>query len=141
VPYFSGGDYAGGFGRFLRDAEIVLKQAQSGRPYDWKNPMKLQSPLERAVGAAGYLAIAALVVAAAALGIMIFAMKTARPRHSAEFYVKDGSLQITRAQDIYLYRTQTRVRVQSDSSSGSRGGSSTFRSSSGRSHGGGGRKF
>jgi len=53
--------------------------------------------------------------------------------------VKDGSLNITRAQDIYLYRTLTREKIVKPSASG--GGSSTFSSSSGRSHGGGGGKF
>ena len=52
---------------------------------------------------------------------------------------EDGSLDIMRSQDIYLYRTQTRVKIEKPSSSG--GGSSTFSSSSGRSHGGGGGKF
>ena len=138
VPYFSDGDYANGFARFLHDVDIFLKQHQSGRPYDVDNRVQLRSPLERATGIAVYLAIAAAVIAAIVLTVMILGMKTARPQYNASQYVKDGSLNITRAQDIYLYRTQTRVKIEKPSSGG---GSSTFTSSSGRSHGGGGGKF
>lgn len=139
VPYFSSGDYAAGFRRFLRDAEVFLEQWKTGRPYDVNNRAQLRSPLERAAGVAVYLMIAALVIAAVALAVMILGMKTARPRLSAGEYVKDGSFQLSRSQDIFLYRTQTRVRVPKETSSG--GGSSTFSSSSGRSHGGRSGKF
>jgi uncharacterized protein len=139
VPSFSEGDYANGFARFLHDVDVFLKQFQTGRPYDVDKRVQLRSPFERATGIAVYLAIAAAVIAGIVLVIMILGMKTARPKPNATEYVKDGSLNITRSQDIYLYHTQTRVRVPKESSSG--GGSSTFRSSSGRSHGGGGGKF
>jgi len=139
VPYFSAGNYADGFRRFLHDAEIFLAQWKSGAPYDVNNRVQLRTPLERATGIAVYLMIAALVIAAGVLLIMIFGMKTARPKPNASEYVKDGSVEISRSQDIYLYRTQTRVHVPKQSSSG--GGSSTFRSSSGRSHGGRSGKF
>ena len=139
VPYFSGGDYAGGFSRFLHDVDAFLKQFETGRPYDVDNRVQLRSPFERATGIAVYLAIAAAVIAGVVLLVMILGMKTARPQYSAGQYVKEGSFEVSRSQDIYLYRTQTRTRVESKSSSG--GGSSTFTSSSGRSHGGGGGKF
>lgn len=139
VPYFSGGDYASGFARFLHDADVFLKQYETGKPYDVKNPVQLRTPMERATGIAIYLMIAALVIAGIVLLVMILGMKTARPQFNATQYVTDGSLDITRSQDIYLYRTQTRVKIEKPSSSG--GGSSTFTSSSGTSHGGGGGKF
>ena len=139
VPYFSKGDYSGGFSRFLSDAKVFLEQWKSGKPYDIRNPVHLKTPLERTIGIALYLAIAAAVIAAVVLLIMILGMKTARPQYNASQYVKDKSLDIMRSQDIYLYHTQTRVRVEKESSSG--GGSSTFSSSSGRSHGGSSGKF
>ena len=139
VPYFSDGDYANGFARFLENVDVFLKQFESGRPYDVNNRVQLRSPFERATGIAIYLAIAAAIIAGIVLLVMILGMKTARPQLNASEYVKDGSLDIMRSQDIYLYRTQTRVKIEKPSSSG--GGSSTFSSSSGRSHGGGGGKF
>ena len=140
VPYFSGGDYAGGFKRFLHDADVFLAQAEKGEPYDIHNTVQLRSPFERALGAWVYLLIGAVLVAAIGLGILMIGMKTAKPQYSAAHYVKDGSTQIARMQDLYLYHTQTRVRVQKESSGGG-GGSSTFTSSSGTSHGGGSGKF
>jgi uncharacterized protein len=140
VPYFSDGDYAGGFKRFLHDAEIFLAQDAKGEPYDIHNTVQLRSPFDRTVGAWLYLLLGALVAAAIGLGILMIGMKTAKPQYSAAHYVKDGSTQIARMQDLYLYHTQTRVRVQKESSGGG-GGSSTFTSSSGTSHGGGGGKF
>jgi uncharacterized protein len=122
LPYFSEGEYANGFAQFLRDVDA-----------------QFQTPFERATGIAVYLMLAALAIAGITLAVMILGMKTARPKPNASEYVKDGSLDITRSQDIYLYRTQTRVKIEKSSSSG--GGSSTFTSSSGRSHGGGGGKF
>jgi uncharacterized protein len=139
VPYFSKGDYSAGFSRFLSDAKVFLDQWKTGRPYDVRDPVHLKNPLERTVDIAVYLAIAAAVIAAVVLLVMILGMKTARPQYNASQYVKNGSLDIVRSQDIYLYHTQTRVRVQKESSSG--GGSSTFTSSSGSSHGGGSGKF
>ncbi len=139
VPYFSKGEYAAGFSRFLHNVSVFLEQAQTGKPFDVDNPVQLRTPLERATGVAVYLAIAAAVIAGIVLLIMILGMKTARPQYNASQYVKDGTLDIMRSQDIYLYHTQTRVRVEKQSSSG--GGSSTFSSSSGTSHGGSSGKF
>ena len=139
VPFFSDGDYASGFKRFLHDADVFLAQAEKGEPYDIHNTVQLRSPLDRALGAWVYLLIGAVLVAAIGLGILMIGMKTAKPQYSAAHYVKEGSTQIARMQDLYLYHTQTRVRVQKESSGG--GGSSTFTSSSGTSHGGGSGKF
>ena len=139
---FLKGEYAAGFSRFLRDARIFLEQAQTGRPFDVDNRARLRTPMERALGAAPYLAIAAAVIAAVALLAMILGMKTARPQYSANQYIRGDSVNITRAQDIFLYHTQSRVRIEHESSSSSGGGgSSTFTSSSGKTHGGSSGKF
>ncbi|NLG23992.1 MAG: TPM domain-containing protein [Clostridiales bacterium] len=141
VPYLSRGDYEGGFARFLRDAEIVLRQAQTGEPYDVGHRAPLRTPVERLAGAIWYLVAAAALIAGGAVGIMAFAMNTARPQRGAGRYVRDGSMAIGRSSDIYLYHTQTRVRAPKNESGKSGGGSSTFSSSGGRSHGGSGGKF
>lgn len=140
VPYFSKGEYAAGFSRFLRDARIYLEQAQTGRPYDIGNPARLKAPMERALGVAPYLAIAAAFISAVVLIIMILGMKTARPQFNANQYIREGAVNIARAQDIFLYHTESRVRIERETSSGG-GGSSTFTSSSGNTHGGRSGKF
>ena len=99
----------------------------------------------------GYLPIvlgAGLVVALIVVFILKGQMKTVRRKPDANSYVRDGSFQLTRAQDIYLYTTTTRRKIESDnnhgnhgSRGGSGGGSSTFTSSSGNSYGGRGGSF
>lgn len=69
-------------------------------------------------------------------------LRTVSPKSGASDYVKPGSLAITGANEVYLYSSVARSRIESDSSSrGGGGGSSTHTSSSGTSHGGGGRHF
>lgn len=63
-------------------------------------------------------------------------LRPVRPQRSAVNYVKDDSLNINKAKDIFLYRTLTRVPRPKETS-----GSSTHTSSSGRSHGGRGGSF
>ncbi len=76
------------------------------------------------------------VIALIVTGIMRGKLKSVRRQAAASEYVKTGSLQVTQANEFFLYRNVSRVRRSNDSN-----GSSTHRSSSGRSHGGGGGKF
>ncbi len=66
-------------------------------------------------------------------------LKTARPKAYAGDYVKKGSFNLRRSNDIYLYSRTSRVKIESNSSS--RGGTTSHISSSGRSHGGSSGKF
>ncbi len=70
-------------------------------------------------------------------------LKTVRAQTKADSYVVKGSLDVRVAKDIFLYRTVSRVRRQTDNSSSGRGGGGggIHTSSSGSSHGGGGGKF
>lgn len=94
----------------------------------------------------GRLKSAAPIILLAGLGIgtlVAFALKsqlkTVRRKPNASSYVVNGSFRLTRAQDIYLYTTTRRRKIETYSSSGGSGGS--FRSSSGRSFSGSGGKF
>lgn len=79
------------------------------------------------------------VIAAIVVLIMRASMNTKRPQHSAGDYLNRGSFELRRHQDIFLYSQVSKVRKQSQSSSG--GGCSVHHSSSGRSHGGGHGRF
>ena len=74
--------------------------------------------------------------------IVAFSMKSAlhseRRQHGAVQYVDEKGLKVTHASDIYLFSTISRVRRQQNDGPG---GSRMHTSSSGRGHGGGGRKF
>ncbi len=75
-----------------------------------------------------------LIVALIVTGSMRAQLKSVRSKSEAFDYMKADSMQITEARDLYLYRTVIREKKPESSSS-------THRSSSGRSHGGGGRGF
>jgi uncharacterized protein len=139
VHDLSDAKYGAGFARFLRDAEIFMKQDAAGDPYDVDNHVQFKSLSERALGALPWLLGASLLVALVGLLILGRGMNTARPQHDANRYEREGSMKITRAGDYFLYHTQTRVKIERNESKG--GGSSTFSGSSGTSHGGGGGKF
>ena len=66
-------------------------------------------------------------------------LKSVKAKAKADDYVVKDSLELKSAKDIFLYRTVSRVRRQTESSGGGGGGIHT--SSSGSSHGGGGGKF
>lgn len=68
-------------------------------------------------------------------------LKSVVEQASAGSYVVPGSSRITGSQDNFLYRNVVSTKIVRSESSGSSGSSSTHTSSSGRSHGGGGRTF
>ena len=100
------------------------------------------------VGAAGG-GIIGLIAGLISHGTAKRSMKTVGKAHSARNYLDTNSLRLNDMRDIFLYRTESRTRIQSTSSSSSSGGhpggrssySGGHRSSSGSHHTGGGRRF
>ena len=80
------------------------------------------------------IVLVALAIGAAAGGITILVMRsqmnTAKAQHNAGNYLVNGSYQLKRHHDIFLYSRVTRTRKAENN------GSSTHRSSGGVSHGG-----
>ncbi|MBR2802744.1 MAG: TPM domain-containing protein [Erysipelotrichaceae bacterium] len=150
IPYLSDGDYAGSYRRFAEIADEYFQAAQDGRPVDIypeepePEPDPVFEPFSAEAGAGSV---------AGGLGVGLLStlrkrarLKSVRSREYAEDYVRDDSFDLTRSQDIYLYRNISRMRIQSSSSSShgghsGGGGSHVHISSSGSFHGGGGRKF
>ena len=142
VPHLSNGNYYLAFGMFLDTAAAIIDDPTSipGAVYnddfiyisfDDEVSYTLADRLQRV----GIFAVIGLIVGFVTTFIMKRGMKTARAQKYAMDYVRSGSFHLTRKQDLYLYRTRTRVRVQSNN--GSSGGGSR----SGGSRGGGGGKF
>ena len=77
----------------------------------------------------------ALIVSLIIVFIMKGGMKTAKNKVDASFYVVSNSLNLLTANDIYLYETVTRTKIETPSG-GSGGGGRSFSSGSGRSYGG-----
>lgn len=134
VPYLGDGDYEEAFKIFAETCDEFITQAKNGKPYDVNNLPK--EPYNCTINLLICMGIG-LVIGLISTGIMKGKLKSVRFQHGAADYVKNGSLNVTHRQDLFLYRDVKRQARPQQSSGGSR----THRSSSGRSHGGGGGKF
>ena len=117
IPYFSDGTYFDGFCKFLDILPDYLEE-DSG----------VNLLLAALIGAG---------IAGIVLLIMRGTMNTSRPQRSADTYEIDGSYHLNTHQDLFLYSRLSKQAKPKETSSGS----TTHRSSSGRSHGGRGGSF
>lgn len=132
VPYLSDGEYTEAFNVYADLCDEFVVKARTGEPYDsWNLP---KAPFNYVMNTLVAIGIG-LVVAFIAMTGMKSQLNTVRAKAGASAYVKNDSLNVTEAGDLYLYSTIRRVRRETSQGSG------THRSSSGRSHGGGGGKF
>ena len=142
VSDLSEGNYYRAFDIFLDDCAYFVKEANENIPFDTNHeyggvPLTLAQKLMRALPVGGVLSV---IVTLLGMGKMKSGLHTAHRKHGAYQYVRQGSLQLTRVADIFLYHTVHRQRIER-SGGGGGGGSSVHISSSGASHGGGGGKF
>ena len=107
LPYLRSKNYYGGLSRFVLDVQARLEA------YKPLNRAGRVLPFTLGGGAA-----VGLVVSLVLKG----QMRTVRRKQNATSYVRDGSFQLTRAQDLYLYTTTVRHKIETQSSSGGRGG-------------------
>lgn len=115
IDDLSEGEYAAAFEGFVKECAYYIDGERNGYPFE----------------ASASLLIACVVGLLAALivtGIMRSQLKSVQPKRSAQDYVTPGSLQVTVAKDLYLYRTLDRVKRANTSSSGSSGSSHSTRS-------------
>ena len=136
IDYISGrfagdlsrGNYASAFRTYAELCDDYISEAKSGNDYDRGNsfPFGKNLLVSLAIG---------FVIAFIATAIMRSKLKSVRSKSNAADYVRQGSFRVTNSKDLFLYRRVTRRARPKDN------GSSTHRSSSGRSHGGGGGKF
>ena len=111
-------DFNGAFTDFAVLCDDFLTKAAAGEPYDSSS-----LPKEPMAWYSIFIALGiGLVVAFIVTGSMKSALKSVAMRQAAE-YVRPGSLQLSRSQDIFLYRTVSRrERPKETSSSGSSSG-------------------
>lgn len=124
-PDLSSGHYFAAFSLFLRLVDVSFEDYASGDKVTFGD-IVIRILVSLAIGAAA---------GGITLGVMRSKMNTARRQPDAADYVANGSFHLYRHQDIFLYSRTSRSRKQQSS------GSSTHRSSSGRSHGGRSGKF
>ncbi len=158
VSYLSSAEYSQGFEKFLNVTEDYLTAAKQGKPYDINNVYltkeeaeKERIRLEKENKEQLYGAIIGSFViglVAALITVLVFKsqLKSVRFQGGAANYEVAGSLNLTRSNEVFLYKNVSRRRREESSSGGGGsssggGGSSTHTSSSGATHGGGGGKF
>ena len=131
VDDMSDGDYMEAFEAYISLARRRLARPEGGM--SWKEAFEAAAgmwPLALAIG----LAVGAITVL-----VLRARMRTGRRAVGAGDCVKPDSFRLTDSQDLFLYSTFTRVKVES--SSGGRGGGGRFTGSSGASHSHGGGRF
>ena len=115
-------NYYEAFNKFADCADEFLTAAENGKPYK----QKLIS-----TGAAGVLAgIVGLITGGIGTGSMKSKLRSVEKKQSASEYMKQGSLNIMNANEIFLYSTVSRTPIQTEPR-GSSGSSGSFHSSSG----------
>lgn len=122
MKYLPEGDYSRAFHQFVYDAE-----------YYWCDEGVSDLEASLSIGI-----IAGAVIALITLLILRGTMNTKRSQHSAGSYEVEGSYNLRRHQDLFLY---SKVSKQANQKNNSSSGSSVHTSSSGRSHGGRSGKF
>lgn len=133
LDYLSDGEYYDGFYAYLELLDDYFEAYEKGDPIDISSNGDEPSIVAIVIAAIFF----GLVVGGITVLVMRSKMKTVKPQRGAQSYVRQGSFNLTKQKDTFLYTNTTRTRKESSSSSSSsRGGSSTHRSSSGRSHGG-----
>lgn len=143
VSKLSDGDYYEAFDRYLDLAAAFAKEAQENQPYDTNHEYKGEPKTlaQKLMGALPVGVVASVLSTLFGMGGMKKGMHTAKKKRGAAQYARKGSMQLNRHMDVFLYHTQSRMRLPDPDRGGGGGGSSTFHSSSGTTHGGGGGKF
>ena len=111
VSDLSDGDYADAFEIFAEKCDYYLNGYLNGFPF--KTGKNLLIALVIGI-------VLALIVTSA----LKAQLKSVRKQNQANSYVRDGSMQLTLSNDIFLYRDVTRTKKESNNSSGSRSGGS-----------------
>lgn len=139
VDELSDGEYAEAFSIFVSLCDDFSAQAAEGKPYDTGNLPRGPFPLGRNLLIALLIGFVVAIVITEGFKAQL---KSVARQAGANSYVVPDSLQLTNRAETFMYRNVSRVRRQTNNTSGTRrSGSSTHRSSSGRSHGGRGGRF
>lgn len=151
IDYLSDGSYFDAFTSYAAACDSLLDyEVEHGRPYDYiqdDGGIEDSDPKGAILGNLLIAVVFGLIVGLISVSVMKSQLKSVRMQTGATGYIRPGTFNLTRSNDIYLYRRVNKTkRVQQTYSSGRSGGhrsggSTTHRSSSGRSFGGRGGKF
>lgn len=166
TPYLKKGDVYQAFRTYGELAEEFLQEAESAVPYDRNHPYGAEEAAadhyrdqeeggryqdhgsrdheKRSMAAQAGTALAAgAAVTFVVLFVLVRQLRTVRAKNRAQDYIREGSFRITRMNDLFLYRTVTRRKIErpENNGPGGSGGSTIHTTSSGRSAGGRGGSF
>lgn len=151
--YLGDGAYYKASKIFLSETEDTVRKDPTGTTTDFQvepsavKPAPPQTAKERWSELLGMATMGATVIASIVTSIVIASHgKLSSGGKPTAAYVGDSRLHLTNRRDIFINSTMKRTKIPKDPPSGSSGGgsrgvSTTHTSSSGRAHGGGGRKF
>lgn len=135
-------DYAGAADMFLKDAKYYIEQGIPAGQY--RETLKETKPISKTERAIRGLSMG-LVFGAIVSGIscLVIVLRYKGKRGQGEYaYQQAGNMQLTKQNDIFLSKHVTRRKIPKNPPAGnSSKRSSVHTSGSGRTHGGGGRKF
>lgn len=139
--YLGSGQYFYAFLKYANTCDGYYTQAENGQPFDnygYTRSSGSKDTKDFSIGSVFAAIGGAFFTAFVPVSNMKKKLTSVSKKKTAHDYVVPGTLNVTNAGEIFLYRNVSRTRIESSSSGG---GSSTHRSSSGATHGGGGRKF
>ena len=132
VPLLSQDKYYEAFDVFLDRTEEYMAIAKAGTPLNRDND---QEELRKALAVRLVVSVVvSLLISGVVCFIWLSQMKSAKLARTANQYIPSNGFVLMRSQDLFLYRTQTRIRIQSSGTARGGGGSSS--SSGGGSHSG-----
>ena len=115
LPLLGDDEYYEAVSKYLDICEQYLKLARDGKPFDWGS-----DPVNIAISLA--LKLAAILLIPALIAWILCSrwkrqMKTAVIAKTAHNYIPVGGFTLTGQSDVFLYRTQTKRKIESESSS------------------------
>ena len=121
TPSLSSGNYYKAFNMFIDDAEYQVNGAVNGFPFNFGGSIAIS-------------VIVGFIAAFITVHVMKGKLKSVKPDNEADSYLVEGSMNLSRANDMFLYASVSRAARASSSRSSSRS-----RSSGGSRHVGGGK--
>jgi len=131
LPALGDDEYYKAFAKYLGKAEEYLGMARDGAPFD-RNTDRENAGTEFIVKLCVVVFVPALIALIVCL-IWRSNMKTAKLARTADIYIPENGFRLTRRDDIFMYRTVTRRKIEQSSHISGGGARSGFGGSSGRS--------
>ena len=147
----SEGNYASAFTTFAEQCDSFITQARNSEKYNVNNNVKKsdnnatpRTPVKEPFLFSRNFMISlgiGFVLSLIVTGIMRSQLKTVHSQSKADDYIKKGSMNLTRRNDLFLYSHVDKRKKPEEPPKNSSDFSTTHTSSSGTTHGGGGGKF